>query len=430
MTGPPGGDRSAAPGGPPGGSTGGPPGGSTGGPAGGSTGGPAGTPARVPSTPGPVLRSRSRGLLTVGQVIRATVAATVAFLLATELASSGGGGFPVLAPITALMVVQPSAYATFGVALQRIVATAAGVALAVVLVSLLGVGWWSFALAVLAALLLARRLPFSAGGQMQLPVAVLFVVAVGGTSWTADVMRIVDVVIGGATGLAALLLPPARPPVALAQRAQDRLATALAAQLRTMAAAVAAGPVSVPGHRYAFVTSSRGLREDILAVAEADSQIAEAQRLSLRSRQRSQQVDRLQRRYRWLSALTLQVRSLAGTLDRLYAPAADVALARSDAAALLTGLAGLLEVAYGSGNPTARRQGEVLTAAVQQRVSVLASRAEAAAILDSLGVLARVHALIGLLVDDPVHGEALSRDLDAGEDGPEGPVGAGAAPAW
>jgi len=359
---------------------------------------------------GTVLQQRNRGLLTLGQVARATVAATGSYVVASALDSSA---IPIFAPITALMVVQPSAYATFGVAIQRIAATIGGVLLAAAIVTVLGINWWSFGLAVLLALLIARRLPFATGGQMQLPVAVVFVVAVGGTAWSADLMRIVDVVIGGAAGLIALSLPPPRLPLARSQQAQDDCATALAVQLRAMATQVGAGPVINGEGRYPFLSTSRDLRRNLLAITDADEQVEQGRRFNPRASRHVAECAALARRSRWLSAISLQVRALAGVLDRLYAPAdSQAALDRKDAGALLMGCADLFEVAYRSGEVAAQPQADALTGQVRTCATRLATGEEVAEILDSMGVLGRVHMISGLCVGDPVHGEALAEDGD------------------
>lgn len=362
------------------------------------------------------LQQRNRGLLTLGQIARATAAATGSYVAASALDSSA---IPIFAPITALMVVQPSAYATFGIAVQRIAATIGGVLLAAVIVTVLGVNWWSFGLAVLLALLIARRLPFATGGQMQLPVAVVFVVAVGGTAWSTDLMRIIDVVIGGAAGLIALSLPPPRLPLARSGRAQDECAIALAAQLRAMANQIGAGPVVDGDGRYPFLVTSRELRRNLLAVTDADEQVEQGRWFNPRaSRHREECVWRA-RRSRWLSAITLQVRALAGVLDRLYGPvAAQAALDRDSAGALLMGCADLFEVAYRSGETAAQPQAAALTEQVRTCATRLATGEEVAEILDSMGVLGRVHVIIGLCVGDPVHGEVMTDDGD--RDGNEG----------
>ncbi len=111
--------------------------------------------------------------------------------------------------------------------IQRILGTGIGVLVASVWVNLVGLTWWSFAIGVLVSLLVARLLPWSIGGQMQIPVAVIFVLALGPGSLSADLWRVVDVVIGGVVGLAAVFVVPGPAPAgAVRDRPRGPIATA------------------------------------------------------------------------------------------------------------------------------------------------------------------------------------------------------------
>lgn len=66
-------------------------------------------------------------------------------------------------------------------------------------------------LAALVSLFAARALPWSVGGQLQIPIAVIFVMAIGPGSIAQDLWRVLDVVIGGVIGIAAVYIYPPRP---------------------------------------------------------------------------------------------------------------------------------------------------------------------------------------------------------------------------
>lgn len=68
------------------------------------------------SVSGALLQS-SRGLGSIGQVVRLTLAISISWLAAVSLSHNELGIF---APITALMVVQTSPWSTLGTTLQRI----------------------------------------------------------------------------------------------------------------------------------------------------------------------------------------------------------------------------------------------------------------------------------------------------------------------
>ena len=115
--------------------------------------------------------------------VRIAIAVTVSWVVAAAVSQSE---FALFAPITTLLVVQSSPWTTLGVSVQRILGTGLGVLVASVYVNLVGLTWWSFLIGVLAALLVARLLPWSIGGQLQIPVAVVFVLALGPGSVQQD----------------------------------------------------------------------------------------------------------------------------------------------------------------------------------------------------------------------------------------------------
>lgn len=123
-----------------------------------------------------VLLQGNKGLGSVVHVLRLAIAVTVSWLVAVHLSQSSFGLF---APLTTLLVIQSSPWSTIGVSLQRVVGTGAGVLIATIWVNLVSTSWWSFFAIVFAALLVARLMPWSVGGQLQIPVAVIFVMAIG-----------------------------------------------------------------------------------------------------------------------------------------------------------------------------------------------------------------------------------------------------------
>ncbi len=155
-----------------------------------------------------VMRQRPAGIGSLRMIIRVAVAVTVSWAIAVAFSQSTLGIF---APITTLIVVQSSPWSTLGVSVQRILGTGLGVLAASLWVNAVGLTWWSFLIGVLAALLVARALPWSLGGQLQIPIAVVFVLAIGAGSLAPDMWRVIDVIIGGLVGIAAVFVFPPRP---------------------------------------------------------------------------------------------------------------------------------------------------------------------------------------------------------------------------
>jgi uncharacterized membrane protein YgaE (UPF0421/DUF939 family) len=144
---------------------------------------------------------------------------------------------PVLAPLTALVVVQVSVRASVKTALQRSAAVVLGVLLAVALGDALGLNGLTVGLLVAASLAVAELvLRFPAAAARQVPISVLVVLSTV-TSDPASLgwQRAVDTVIGAAIGVVvSLTLPASR--VVDARQTLDRLGDSLASALEAMAA--------------------------------------------------------------------------------------------------------------------------------------------------------------------------------------------------
>ena len=80
-----------------------------------------------------------------GWIAKLTVAAVASYLLADLLNTTPD---PLLAPLTALLVVQLTMYETVAHGFDRIVSVVAGVLVAVVVATQLGLSWWSLGLVI------------------------------------------------------------------------------------------------------------------------------------------------------------------------------------------------------------------------------------------------------------------------------------------
>jgi len=151
------------------------------------------------------------------------LAAVLSYVLAGMLDTSPDR---VLAPLTALLVVQLTLFQTLASAVGRVVSVLTGVLLAVAVSDVLGVSWWSFGLLVLAALLAGQALQLRSH-LLEVPISAMIVLALGGTGASAT-GRVVETLLGGAVGLAVnvLVAPPLqfRPAEDAVGRLADRLA--------------------------------------------------------------------------------------------------------------------------------------------------------------------------------------------------------------
>ncbi|MCS0605492.1 aromatic acid exporter family protein [Streptomyces sp. LP11] len=155
---------------------------------------------------GPRLRSlvRRRREPVVVQTLRSAAAATVAYVIALRLSPEPA---PLTSPLTALLVVQVTFYATLTNGIRRVNAVVAGVLVAIAFSVLVGLTWWSLALLIVAALAVGHlvRVDEYVAEVAISAMLVLGVTTVGFTAWA----RIVETLIGAVVGTACnLLLPP------------------------------------------------------------------------------------------------------------------------------------------------------------------------------------------------------------------------------
>ena len=198
---------------------------------------------------------------------KTTLAAVLSFVAAEQLGTSQA---PVLAPLTALLVVQLTMYQTVSSGLQRIVSVLAGVLLAVGLATLVGLTWWSLGLAVAVSLVVGRLLRLGSN-LLEVPISAMIVLAVGGNS-TLAAGRVYETLIGAAVGVAvnAVVAPPL-----YVQPADDALADLADAMARVVRGL--GDDLRGPWSRDAadrWLARARGLATE---VARADRTLAEAE---------------------------------------------------------------------------------------------------------------------------------------------------------
>jgi uncharacterized membrane protein YgaE (UPF0421/DUF939 family) len=176
-------------------------------------------------------RGRRPGLRTA----KTTLAAVLSYAVADALNTSDQ---PVLAPLTALLVVQLTLYETVEHGLERILSVTAGVLVAVVVASEVGLTWWSLGLVVALSLIVGRAIRLGPH-LLEVPISAMLVLAVSDAESLA-VDRVYETLIGSAVGILVnlliappLYLQPAGDAIAdLADRLAD-FARRLATQLRT-----------------------------------------------------------------------------------------------------------------------------------------------------------------------------------------------------
>jgi hypothetical protein len=280
-------------------------------------------------------RGRTPGLRTA----KTTLAAVLSFVLADWLNTSPQ---PVLAPLTALLVVQLTMYETVAQGFERVASVLAGVLVAVGVARVVGLTWWSLGAIVAVSLVLGRLLRL--GPQLlEVPISAMLVLAVGGGAEGAAVGRVYETLIGAAVGIAvnAVIAPPLY--VQPAGDALDELTDRMADFLRGLAAELRAGWSRVAADRW--LNEARALGAE---VARADQTLARAEqsaRLNPRGSRARQAQPRLRIGLTGLEHCQVSLRSLCrALLDRTYfLPREEEAAAYRDEAR--AALAELLETA-------------------------------------------------------------------------------------
>ncbi|MCW2633711.1 MAG: hypothetical protein JWQ99_78 [Blastococcus sp.] len=176
---------------------------------------------------------------TLVTVTRLTVAAVVSYLITLQVTE---GAIDLTGALTALLVVQASAFSTVKMGAVRVGAVLSGVLVASLLSSWVGLTWWSLGAAIAASLVLGKVLRL--GDQaLETPITAMLILGVTNHDIAAEV-RILNTLIGAGVGVAMNLIYPPAMPTASAGRSLLRVVEAAATPLDSAADALAAGPVT------------------------------------------------------------------------------------------------------------------------------------------------------------------------------------------
>lgn len=212
---------------------------------------------------------RERGAKAAGRALRLTGAALAAYLVADHLFD---GTRPLLAPLTALLVVQVSLYSTLTAGLQRVASVVTGVLVAIVFSGVTGFTWWSLG-ALIAASIVAGQLLRLREHLLEVPISAMLVLAVGGREGPA-VGRITETLVGAAVGVLYTVVVPGPVQSRGAGEAVERLAKEIADLLRRMADDLAEGVSSSLAGQWLEASrklSGRVVRADRVLVSAEES---------------------------------------------------------------------------------------------------------------------------------------------------------------
>ncbi|MCA1656869.1 MAG: aromatic acid exporter family protein [Actinobacteria bacterium] len=264
-------------------------------------------------------RLRREGRSSLLWSLRVTVAATASFVVALLIFP---GTQPLLAPLTAMLVVQVTPVSLLASGLDRVVAVVAGVSLAVAFSSVVPLHWWSLGVLIFVSITVGQALRLRSN-LVEVAIGGMLVLGVGALGAEAAAsQRILETLVGAAVGIAANLLLPPKVASADAGRAIDGLADAMSELLRRSAdelcELVARGGDITPAAR-GWLDEARTINHDIPRIGATLMRAEESRRLNVRAVGRADVGPGLRQGLEALEHSSVSIRSTyRALLDALY----------------------------------------------------------------------------------------------------------------
>jgi Aromatic acid exporter family member 1 len=229
-------------------------------------------------------RLRNDGRAAVQWSLRITIAAVASYVVGTLIFP---GTQPLLAPLTAMLVVQVTPVSLLASGLDRVVAVVTGVSLAVAFAAVLPLEWWSLGLLIFVSIAIGQALRLRSN-LIEVAISAMLVLGVGSLSAeSAAWQRIAETLVGAAVGIATNLLFPPRIASADAARAIDGLSDSMSELLNGAAdeltELVAGGRDVVSAARTWLDEARRITHHDIPQVGSALLHAEQGRRLNVRA---------------------------------------------------------------------------------------------------------------------------------------------------
>jgi uncharacterized membrane protein YccC len=208
-------------------------------------------------------------------------AATVSAFVVAELCGLHSPP-PLIAALTALLVVQATLSGTLVHGAQRVVSVVAGVALAALFVAVVGLTWWSLAALVAVSILVGQLLRLGPH-LVEVPISAMLVLGVGASgAESVGGGRVLETLIGAAVGMLVNVAVPPAVGTRYAGRAVERFAGEIAGLLGDAAAALVAGPVTAE-QSAGWLQDARRLNRHVPRLDRALAAAEESRRLNVRA---------------------------------------------------------------------------------------------------------------------------------------------------
>ncbi len=221
-------------------------------------------------------RARERGVKAVVRALRLTGAAIAAYLVAEQLFP---GTRPLLASLTALLVVQVTLFSTLKSSVQRVASVVAGVVVALFFSDIVGFTWLSLAALIAASIMIGQLLQLREQ-MLEVPISAMLVLAVGGAGASA-LARITETLVGAAVGVLYNVVLPGPVQSLSAGEAVESFAEDMAELLRHMADELVSGLTEEKAVRW--LDSTRRLARDVGRVDRALTHAEESRKLNVRA---------------------------------------------------------------------------------------------------------------------------------------------------
>jgi hypothetical protein len=230
-----------------------------------------------------VARFRRGGRPAIAWAVRLSAAAVAGYLVALVLFP---GTQPLLAPLTALLVVQVTPVSLLASGVDRVVSVVAGVSLAVAFSAVVPLQWWSLGVLIATSIMIGQVLRLQSN-LIEVPISAMLVLGVGSLGADrAAWQRITETLVGAAVGIAANLLLPPKVATADAGEAIDELAERLSGLLARAADELAElGPrrldvVALAGD---WLDEARAITHDLPTVGATLLRAEQGRRLNVRA---------------------------------------------------------------------------------------------------------------------------------------------------
>jgi uncharacterized membrane protein YccC len=229
-------------------------------------------------------RVRRDGRASVLWSLRITVAATAAYVVAALFFPHTQ---PLLAPLTAMLVIQVTPLSLLASGVDRVISVVAGVALAIGFAAVVPLQWWSLGLLILISITVGQFLRLRSN-LIEVAISAMLVLGVGAIGAEAAAwQRIAETLVGAVVGVLATLVFPPRVASGDAGRAIDGLADAVSELLGRAADDLddmaEKDPHRLSGAAREWLGDARRITHDIPVVGAALLKAEEGRRLNVRA---------------------------------------------------------------------------------------------------------------------------------------------------